>query len=99
MIQMRTWLTVADNSGARKLMCIMPIGGDAGLQAGLGDIVTAAGKEATPERQGKEGKVAKCVIVRMRKEARRKDGTYIRFDDSAAGLCNDANWPVGNRAF
>jgi len=80
MIQMRTWLTVADNSGARKLMCIMPIGGDAGLKAGLGDIVTASVKEATPESQIKEGKVVKCVIVRMRKEARRKDGTYIRFD-------------------
>ncbi len=67
MIQMRTWLTVADNSGARKLMC-----GDAGLKAGLGDIVTASVKEATPESQVKEGKVVKCVIVRMRKEHRRK---------------------------
>ena len=57
MIQMRTWLTVADNSGARKLMCILPIGGDAGLKAGLGDIVTASVKEATPESQIKEGKV------------------------------------------
>ena len=69
MIQMRTWLTVADNSGARKLMCILPVGGDAGLKAGLGDIVTASVKEATPESQVKEGKVVKCVIVRMRKEA------------------------------
>src|SRR5947207_3537951 len=99
MIQMRTWLTVADKSGARKLMCIMPIGGDAGRQAGLGDIVTASVKEATPESQVKEGKVVKCVIVRMRKEARRKDGTYIRFDDNAAVLINDANEPVGTRVF
>src|SRR5215472_2099744 len=93
MIQMRTWLTVADNSGARKLMCILPVGGDAGLKAGLGDIVTASVKEATPESQIKEGKVVKCVIVRMRKEQRRKDGTYIRFDD------NDALEPVGTRVF
>src|SRR5258706_4828681 len=99
MIQMRTWLTVADNSGARKLMCIMPIGGDAGLKAGLGDIVTASVKEATPESQFKEGKVVKCVIVRMRKEARRKDGTYIRVDDNAAVLIHDAGEPVVTRAF
>jgi len=99
MIQMRTWLTVADNSGARKLMCILPLGGDVGLKAGLGDIVTASVKEATPESQVKEGKVVKCVIVRMRKEHRRKDGTYIRFDDNAAVLINDANEPVGTRVF
>jgi large subunit ribosomal protein L14 len=99
MIQMRTWLTVADNSGARKLMCILPVGGDVGLKAGLGDIVTASVKEATPESQVKEGKVVKCVIVRMRKEQRRKDGTYIRFDDNAAVLINDANEPVGTRVF
>src|ERR1700675_780000 len=84
MIQMRTWLTVADNSG---------------LKAGLGDIVTASVKEATPESQIKEGKVVKCVIVRMRKEARRKDGTYIRFDDNAAVLIDDAGEPVGTRVF
>jgi large subunit ribosomal protein L14 len=99
MIQMRTWLTVADNSGARKLMCIMPIGGDVGLKAGLGDIVTASVKEATPESTVKAGTVVKCVVVRMRKEARRKDGTYIRFDDNAAVLINDANEPVGTRVF
>jgi large subunit ribosomal protein L14 len=99
MIQMRTWLTVADNSGARKLMCILPIGGDVGLKAGLGDIVTAAVKEATPESPIKKGTVVKAVIVRMRKERRRKDGTYIRFDDNAAVLINDANEPVGTRVF
>jgi len=99
MIQMRTWLTVADNSGARKLMCILPVGGDAGLKAGLGDIVTASVKEATPESQIKEGKVVKCVIVRMRKEQRRKDGTYIRFDDNAAVLINDQQQPRGTRIF
>src|ERR1700675_1196882 len=99
MIQMRTWLTVADNSGARKLMCIMPIGGDAGLKGGLGDIVPPSVKEATPESKIKEGKVVKGVTVRMRKEARRKDGTYIRFDDNAAVLIDDAGEPVGTRVF
>ncbi len=99
MIQMRTWLTVADNSGARQLMCILPIGGDAGLKAGLGDVATASVKEAAPDSQIKEGKVVRAVIVRMRKEHRRKDGTYIRFDDNAAVLINDAGEPVGTRVF
>ena len=99
MIQMRTWLTVADNSGARKLMCILPVGGDAGLKAGLGDVITASVKEATPESQVKKGSVVKAVVVRMRKERRRKDGTYIRFDDNAAVLINDADEPVGTRVF
>ncbi len=90
---------MADNSGARKLMCIMPVGGDVGLKAGLGDIVTASVKEATPESQVKEGTVVKCVVVRMRKEHRRRDGTYIRFDDNAAVLINEANEPVGTRVF
>ena len=99
MIQMRTWLTVADNSGARNLTCIMPVGGDAGLQAGLGDVITAAVKEATPESQVKKGTVVKAVVVRMRKERRRKDGTYIRFDDNAAVLINEAGEPVGTRVF
>jgi large subunit ribosomal protein L14 len=90
---------VADNSGARKLTCIMPVGGDAGLRAGLGDVITAAVKEATPESQVKKGSVVKAVVVRMRKERRRKDGTYIRFDDNAAVLINDAGEPVGTRVF
>ena len=62
-IMMRTWLTVADNSGARKLMCILPIGGDAGLKAGLGDVITASVKEATPESAVKQGTVVKAVVV------------------------------------
>jgi large subunit ribosomal protein L14 len=99
MVQMRTWLTVADNSGARQLTCILPVGGDAGLRAGLGDIITASVKEATPDSQVKKGKVVKAVVVRTRKEHRRKDGTYIRFDDNAAVLINDANEPVGTRVF
>jgi large subunit ribosomal protein L14 len=99
MIQMRSWLTVADNSGARRLMCILPLGGDAGSRAGLGDVITASVKEATPESLIKKGKVVRAVVVRTRKEHRRKDGTYIRFDDNAAVLINDANEPVGTRVF
>jgi ribosomal protein L14 len=71
---MRTILEVADNSGARRLACILPRGGDLGLRAGLGDIVTASVKEAAPDSAIKKGKVVRCVIVRMRKETRRKDG-------------------------
>jgi large subunit ribosomal protein L14 len=99
MVQMRTWLTVADNSGARQITCILPIGGDAGLRAGLGDVITAAVKEAAPDGQIKKGKVVKAVVVRTRKEHRRKDGTYIRFDDNAAVLINEAGEPIGTRVF
>src|SRR5271156_1295256 len=99
MIQMRTWLTVADNSGARKLMCILPIGGDAGLKAGLGDIVTASVKEATPESQIKEGKEVKCVIVRRRKKAPRRDGIYTCSDANAGVWSNSNGEPVGTRVF
>src|ERR1039458_5518077 len=86
MVQMRTWWTVADNSGARQITCILPLGGDAGLTAGLGDVITAAVKEASPDGQVKKGKVVRAVVVRTRKEQRRKDGTYIRFDDNARRL-------------
>jgi len=99
MIQMRSWLTVADNSGARQITCILPLGGDAGSLAGLGDVITAAVKEAAPDSAVKKGSVVKAVVVRTRKEHRRKDGTYIRFDDNAAVLINDANEPVGTRVF
>jgi len=99
MIQMRTWLNVADNSGARRLMCILPLGGHVGHKAGLGDVITASVKEAAPDSQIKEGKVVKAVVVRTRKEHRRRDGTYIRFDDNAAVLINDAGEPVGTRVF
>ncbi|HXN65280.1 MAG TPA: 50S ribosomal protein L14 [Candidatus Acidoferrales bacterium] len=99
MIRMRSWLTVADNSGARQLTMILPIGGDTGLRAGLGDVITAAVKEAAPDSQIKKGKVVRAVVVRTRKEHRRRDGSYIRFDDNAAVLINDANEPVGTRVF
>ena len=99
MIGMRTMLEVADNSGARRLQAILPRGGDKGLRAGLGDVVTASVKEAAPDSAIKKGKVVRAVIVRMRKEARRKDGTYIRFDQNAAVLVNELNEPVGTRVF
>jgi len=99
MIGMRTILQVADNSGARRLSTILPVGGDVGLQAGLGDIVTASVKEAAPDSPIPKGKVVKAVIVRMRKEQRRRDGSYIRFDENAAVLINEAGEPVGTRVF
>lgn len=99
MVQMRSILEVADNSGARKLQMILPLGGHTGLRAGLGDVVTAAVKEASPDGQAKKGSVVKVVIVRTRKEHRRRDGTYIRFDQNAGVLINDAGEPVGTRVF
>jgi large subunit ribosomal protein L14 len=92
-------LEVADNSGARKLQMILPLGGSTGLNAGLGDIITASVKEAAPEGQAKKGTVVKAVIVRTRKESRRRDGTYIKFDSNAAVLINDVGEPVGTRVF
>ena len=86
MIQMRTMLNVADNSGARKISCISPLGGDTGRGAGLGDVITASVKEATPDGVVKKGEVVKAVVVRMRKGSRRSDGSYIRFDENAAVL-------------
>ena len=98
-VQMRTILEVADNSGAKRLACILPLGGSTGLKAGLGDIVTASVKEASPDSNVKKGSVVKCVIVRTRKETRREDGTYIRFDTNAAVLINDDHEPIGTRVF
>jgi len=98
-VQMRTMLAVADNSGARKLQVILPLGGGLGVKAGLGDIVTAAVKEASPDGTVKKGKVVKAVIVRTRKEHRRRDGTYIRFDENAAVVVSDDHEPVGTRVF
>jgi large subunit ribosomal protein L14 len=92
-------LAVADNSGARKLQVILPLGGASGTKAGLGDVVTAAVKESSPDGTVKKGKVVKAVIVRTRKESRRRDGTYIRFDENAAVLINEAGEPVGTRVF
>lgn len=98
-VQMRTILEVADNSGAKKLSCILPLGGSTGLKASIGDIITASVKEASPDSNVKKGSVVKCVIVRTRKEQRRKDGSYIRFDQNAAVLINDDHEPIGTRVF
>ena len=99
MIQMRSILDVADNSGARKIAVINPIGGATGRFAGIGDVITSSVKEATPESAVKKGQVVKAVVVRTRKELRRKDGSYIRFDRNAAVLINDMNEPLGTRVF
>jgi large subunit ribosomal protein L14 len=99
MIQMRTVLSVADNSGARKIACIQPLGGDTGRGAGLGDVITASVKEASPNAPVKKGDVVKAVVVRTRKEARRRDGSYIRFDENAAVLVNEDKEPRGTRIF
>jgi large subunit ribosomal protein L14 len=96
---MRSILEVADNSGARKLQMILPIGGSTGRRARIGDVVTAAVKESSPDGTVKKGMVVKCVIVRTRKETRRRDGSYVRFDSNAAVLINDDGEPVGTRVF
>ena len=97
MIGSRTRLEVADNSGARRLRTIQPRGGRTGLHAGLGDIVMASVQEAVPDSSVKKGQVVRAVIVRTRKEARRADGTYIRFDNTAAVLVDELGAPVGTR--
>ena len=99
MIQMQSVLDVADNSGARKIRVINPVGGATGRYAGLGDVVTASVKEATPAAAVKKGQVVRAVIVRTRKEQRRRDGSYIRFDRNAAVLVSDQNEPIGTRVF
>ena len=101
MIQMRTILDVADNSGARKLSMILPLGGSTGRYASLGDVITANVKESAPDAPDivKKGKVVRAVIVRCRKEQRRRDGSYIRFDKNAAVLIKEDGEPVGTRVF
>ena len=99
MIQMRTILEVADNSGARRISCIHTRGRSVNFYAGIGDVITANVKEAIPEGTVKKGQVVRAVIVRMTKTHRRRDGTYIRFDTNAAVLINDAGEPIGTRIF
>ena len=99
MIQMQTSLEVADNSGARRVEMIMGIGGSTGTVATLGDRIKVTVKEASPDGAVKKGTVQDAVIVRTRKEVRRKDGTYIRFDQNAAVLVNDDHEPIGTRVF
>ena len=99
MIQMGSILEVADNSGARKIACIHLRGGSSGQYGGLGDVITASVKEATPEGTVKKGQVVKAVIVRTRRSHRRKDGSHIRFDNNSAVLVNEAGEPIGTRVF
>jgi len=99
MIQMQTMLKVADNSGARRIRCITPLGGGVGQTASIGDIISATVREADPESKIPKGKVVRAVIVRTRKEVRRRDGSYIRFDDNAAVVIDKAGEPVGTRVF
>jgi large subunit ribosomal protein L14 len=98
-IQMQTSLEVADNSGARRVEMIMPIGGATGKIASLGDRIKVTVKEASPDGTIKKGTVQDAVIVRTRKEVRRKDGTYIRFDQNAAVLIKEDGTPIGTRVF
>jgi large subunit ribosomal protein L14 len=99
MIQTYTMLVVADNSGAKAVRCIRVMGGSKRRYAGIGDIIAANVKMAIPGSAIKKGQVVKCVVVRTRKELRRKDGTYIRFDQNAAVLINDQKEPIGTRIF
>ena len=95
MIQMQTMLNVADNSGARKVQCIKVLGGSKRRYAGLGDVIICSVKEAAPNGNVKKGDVVRCVIVRVKKEVRRNDGSYIRFDQNAAVLINNDGAPKG----
>ena len=99
MIQMRTMLEVADNSGARRISCIHPRGRSVNLVGRIGDVITASVKEAVPEGNVKKGQVVRAVIVRMRKGQKRSDGTCIRFDENAAVLINDEGEPRATRIF
>ena len=99
MIQMRTNLEVADNSGARRVQCIKVLGGSKRKTAGVGDIIVVSVKEAIPRGKVKKGTVERAVIVRTAYPVRRQDGTVIRFDRNAAVLINKQNEPIGTRIF
>ena len=99
MIQMQSRMRVADNSGAKEVQCIKVIGGSKRRTASVGDIVVVSVKSALPTSKVKKGEVAKAVIVRTKKQIRRPDGSYIRFDDNAAVLVNQNKEPVGTRIF
>ncbi|MBW2039362.1 MAG: 50S ribosomal protein L14 [Deltaproteobacteria bacterium] len=99
MIQMRTVLDVADNSGARKVGCIKVLGSSKRKYASLGDIIVVSVKDAVPNSKIKKGDVVRAVVVRTRKGVRRPDGSYIKFDDNSAVLINQLNEPIGTRIF
>ncbi len=99
MIQVQSILEVADNSGAKRVMCIRVLGGSQRRYARVGDVIVVSVKEAVPNSNVKKGSKAKAVVVRTRKESRRPDGTYIRFDQNACVLINAQGEPVGTRVF
>lgn len=99
MIQSETYLNVADNSGAKEVMCFKVLGGTKRRYASIGDIIVVTIKSALPTSKVKKGSVMKAVVVRTKKEVRRQDGSYIRFDDNAAVLLNTNLEPVGTRIF
>lgn len=99
MIQMNTYLNVADNSGAKRVQCIKVLGGSKRRFAHIGDLIVVAVKDAIPNAPVKKGSVEKAVIVRTRKELKRIDGTYIRFDDNACVIIDNQNNPKGKRIF
>ena len=99
MIQQQTYLKVADNTGAKELMCIRVLGGSGRRYENIGDVVVASVKKAAPGGVVKKGEVVKAVIVRTVKETRREDGTYIRFDENAAVIIRDDKSPKGTRIF
>src|SRR6267378_795790 len=99
MIQTTSTLDIADNSGAKKVMCIRVLGGTRRKYASLGDVIVVSIKEAIPNAKVKKGDVAKAVIVRTKKEIARPDGSYIRFDSNSAVLINKDNEPIGTRIF
>ena len=99
MIQEYTLLNVADNSGAKKVMCFRVLGGTRRRYASIGDIVVCSVKDATPNGQMKKGDVTRAVIVRTKKSLRRKDGSYIKFDDNAAVIIDEQKEPLGTRIF
>ncbi|MEO7988666.1 MAG: 50S ribosomal protein L14 [Chryseolinea sp.] len=99
MIQSESRLSVADNSGAKEVLCIHVLGGTGRRYASVGDMIVVTIKSAIPGSQAKKGTVSKAVVVRTKKEVRRKDGSYIRFEDNAAVLLNAQNEPRGTRIF
>ncbi|MFN7728430.1 MAG: 50S ribosomal protein L14 [Bdellovibrio sp.] len=99
MIQMQTRLNVADNSGAKEVMCIKVLGGSKRRYASIGDVIVVSIKEALPNAKVKKGDVAKAVVVRTIHKLRRPDGSYIRFDDNSAVLINANKEPIGTRIF
>jgi large subunit ribosomal protein L14 len=99
MIHAESRLTVADNSGAKEVYCIKVLGGSRRRYASIGDIIVVSVKEAIPNAKVKKGDVLKAVVVRTKKEIRRRDGSYIRFDENSAVLISDNKEPVGTRIF